>query len=282
MLIFFTGCSSRSKTPVIGSDSTITYPAKNIEDISAKIIFCRDEDKKSGSRIGEGKVFTIQENKNVQAFVEFDHRSFYGNKEIMLHLDWIDPNGRSFYRKQVNLSPDDSSSVVNSSISISPDKRSPGAYKLQVYLFRELIAEKIFELRPEFMVNDSDEAPLAKITLYRKISKKTGKLIGEGTDFTIKNKENIRASVEIYNQSDFNDQDMLFALDWIGPDGKPFYSKEIDLAPNDSISNLNSSISISPDKREPGNYIFQISLFGKLIAEQNFEIHAESKKFHKK
>jgi hypothetical protein len=43
--------------------------------------------------------------------------------------------------------PADTVSTITGSISITPDKRPPGEYLLQVYLFDEVIAEKKFELK---------------------------------------------------------------------------------------------------------------------------------------
>jgi len=149
LLLVGAGCSSRIEMPVTGADSTIVYPAKKADGISAKITLCRKVDKKTGKRIGTGTVFTIMEKERVRAFVDLENRFVYGDRELMFHFDWIGVNGRSFYRKRIDLSPDDSSSTINSSISIPPDKRQPGKYILRIYLFRELIAEKKFELLPE-------------------------------------------------------------------------------------------------------------------------------------
>ena len=272
-LMLLAGCSSRIETPVVTDDSTITYPAKKAGDISAKITLCRKLNKKDGGQIGAGTVFSIMENAKVYAVVDLENQFNLINRELMFHLDWIGPNGRSFYRKQINLSPDDSASTINSSVSISPDKRQAGEYSFRVYYFRELIAEKKFEILPELVVAPSMAEELApKITLYRKISKKTGKLIGEGNVFAINKKRRVRALINLGNRFAFGNSNLIFHLDWIGPDGKSVYRKQIDLYPDDTTSVINSSISISPDKRLPGNYSFQLFLSGQLIAESKFEL----------
>jgi hypothetical protein len=46
----------------------------------------------------------------------------------------------------VEYTPNDSTQSLTSSLSITPTKRSAGHYSLQVFLFREQIAEKSFEL----------------------------------------------------------------------------------------------------------------------------------------
>ena len=92
----------------------------------------------------------------------------------MFHFDWIGPDGETFYMKRVYLSQQDSTLTISSSISISPEQRDTGEYKLRVYLFRELIAEKKFEVLPEFQLNTAQHEELkVNITLYRTKSKKT-------------------------------------------------------------------------------------------------------------
>jgi len=208
--------------------------------------------------------------------MDLENHFAYGDRELMFHLDWIGDNGKSFYRKQIDISPDDSSSTINTSISIPPDRRQPGNYILRIYLFRELIAEKKFELIPESQdITSMIEKLNAKITLYRKMSKKTGKLIGEGDIFTIKKKRKVRAIIDLEDRFVFGDRELEFQIDWMEENGKSIYQKQIDLYPDDSSSTIKSSISISPGKRQAGNYILQIFLFNKLIAEKKFELRLE-------
>jgi hypothetical protein len=116
-------------------------------DIGAKITFCRKIDKETGQPVDVNTVFTLGENENVRALVEFENRNAFKNRELKFRLDWIDADGKSFYKKQTELSSDDPATSINSSVSISPTKRQPGKYSLRVYLFDKLVAEKEFELR---------------------------------------------------------------------------------------------------------------------------------------
>jgi hypothetical protein len=276
-MLLGTSCSSRIERPVITADSTISYPAKKADGILAKISLCRKLSNKTGKRIGEGTVFKIKEKESIYAFVDLENRFLHSDRELMFHIDWIDPNGRSFYRKRVDLSPGDSSSTIISSISISPDKRQPGAYLLRIYLFRELIAEKKFELRQESQVITTEvEGIKANIIFCRNVDKKTGKRTGVDSVFTIKEKEKIHAFIDLAIRHVYGDRELIFLLDWIGPNGRSFYRKQVDLYPGDSSLTINSSISISPDKRQPGEYIFRIYLYNELIAEKKFELRPES------
>ena len=108
--------------------------------------------------------------------------------------------------------------------------------------------------------------------------KKTGKIIGAGTVFTIKKKAKVRAIIDLENRDDYLDNELKFKVEWIGPDSNSFYSKLIDLSPGDSSSTLKSSISITPKKRQPGNYILRVYLYKTLFAEKKFELHSKSPK----
>jgi hypothetical protein len=63
-------------------------------------------------------------------------------------LEWVGPDGKSFYRKQAELLPGDSTTSINSSISVSSETRQPGIYVFEIYLSNKLISRKKFELVP--------------------------------------------------------------------------------------------------------------------------------------
>jgi hypothetical protein len=142
------GCTSRVETASVASDSTVVRAARSSGDIEAAITLCSRVSKKTGRRIGAGRLFEIEDGKRVHAVVDLENRFARGDRELSFHLVWIGPNERVTYKKRVELAPDDSTSTFSSTISLSA-RRRPGRYNFQVYLFRELIAEKSFELRPQ-------------------------------------------------------------------------------------------------------------------------------------
>ncbi len=247
------------------------YPKFNKHDVIDKgglenITLFKKTDKKTGKRIGEGSVFTIAKKEKIRAFVDLKDRSNYGNRELLFRFDWYADDTVPFYSKRIDLSPNDTSTTIGSAISISPGKRQPGDYTLRLYLFNELVSEKGFKLIPE-----PKTAPVgASIVFYRKLDKKSGKRIGEGTKFTIGNKKKVRAYIKLKNRSAHKDKEMKFLLEWIGPDGKSFYRKNINLAANDPTSYIKSSISVSQGKRQAGNYSFRVSISNKVITEKKF------------
>jgi hypothetical protein len=276
LLLLNAGCSSRSEVPVALADSTITYPAKIADDISAKITLCRNISRKTGKQMGVGTLFTIRENESVRAIVDLKNIFKTSNRELMFHLDWINENGNSVFLKRIDLSPDDSSFTLISSLSISPEKRQPGEYNFRVYLFRELIAEKKFKLRPEYQYTSSDvDNILKKITLCRTIDKETGAPIGVDSVFITKENGKVRAIADLNNLEIFGDRELKFSFDWIDENGKSFFRKEVDLTPDDSSSTISSSIPISPNEKQPGKYILRLCFFDDLIAEKKFELRNE-------
>ena len=267
------GCSERSAVPVVLPDSTIVYPAKDSNDVSAKITFSRYFGQKTGRQWGLTSVFPVKEDENVYAVVELENRLNHLDHDLMFHLDWLRPDGQSIYLKEVTLQAGDSSCNLESSVSSSPAFREPGKYSLRVYLFRELIAEKYFEFR-----NESDiEKIKADIVFFKNIDKETGAMNGVDTVFEIKKKGILRAKIDLSGLNSFKDEVLPFRMEWYGPDGESFYDKKVEINPADTSISFNGSISITPDKREPGKYGLRVSLFDDIISEKNFQLHPAKK-----
>ena len=299
-LAFLTACSDRIETPSEGENSTIVFRSKSENGIEASIIFCKGISKKTGNPIKADTIFTLNEKAKVYAAIKLSNRKLNEDKDLMFHIDWLDSAGNSFYKKRIELTSSDTSANLSSSISISPDKRNVGNYMVRVYLFRELIAEKYFQLektvktpkeskkeeKPKKKINSkkkdinkkgvkpkvNNETLNAGIILCRKISKKTGKPIGAGIEFTIKEKAKVKAIVNFEKPGIKPNEQMKFYFNWIGPDGKIFYKKRIVYTSSNPSFTLSNSISIAPEKRKPGNYILQIVFKKKIIAEQKFEL----------
>lgn len=278
LMMIFTGCSSRQQEAVITADSTFVYLPKKADDISAKITFYRKLSKKTGKPLDATTSFAISEKESVRALVELENRFAIPGRELMFHLDWVGPDGSSFYLKPINLAAADSSKTLNSGISVSPETRQPGEYLLRVYYFRELIAEKKFTLLPE--IPDSILALTkisAKITFCKKVDKKTGRRIDVDTVFAIGKKGWVNAFVDLENRFAVADDELKFKLDWIGPADTSVYRKIITLSPGDSTTTLNNSMSVSPETRQPGNYLLRVYLSGDSLAEKKFVLVPEPK-----
>lgn len=305
LMFFISGCTSREKSPVKLDDSTVIYPSKYTNGILAKITLSNKISKKTGKPIKGGTVFKLEDKAKLFAVADLENRVYNNQQKLMFHIDWLDSFGNSFYKKRIDISPEDSINSIISSISISPEKRKAGNYIVRVYLFRELIAEKKFRLvesitdivssekknktekkkKSEAKVeNQKIVKPIIKtdiitanIILCKKISKKTGKPIGAGTVFTIDDKAKVKAVVNFHKQEIKTNEQLKFYFNWIGPDGKSFYKKRIVYTTSNPSFTLSNSISIAPGKRQPGSYILRISFRKKIIAEEKFELVAETK-----
>jgi len=304
-ILFTSGCSSREERPLALDDSTIVYPSKYDSGIQPKITLSNKISKKTGKPIKPATIFQLQEEAKLYASIDLENQAMVNERDLMFHIDWIDSAGNSFYKKRIDFSPDDSSSRITSSISVSPQKRQTGNYSARLYLFRELIAEKKFQLVKSMTdsatiekksksksnvdsvknVNKKKiikpkvktESIKASIILCRKVSKKTGNPIGAATIFTLKDSAKVKAVVSIEHQDIKTNEQMKFHFDWIGPDGKSFYKKRIVYTTSNPFFTVSNSISISPEKRKPGTYTLRVSFRKKIIAEQKFELTTQTK-----
>ena len=141
------GCGHRAESATPAADSTLAYASLEPGGVEAVITLCRKVGSKSGKRYGVGTVFTIAEGAKVRAVVDLANLPPPGARDLMFHLVWVGPGDKEFYTKRIDVSPDDAAAPLVSAVSIPPDRRQPGRYRFRVYLFRELIAEKLFELR---------------------------------------------------------------------------------------------------------------------------------------
>jgi len=301
-LLSVSGCASRESKPIILSDSTIFYPGKFEKVFFKGISLSNKISKKTGEPVKPGTIFKLDD--KAKLFASIDN-IFSKSEASMIHIDWIDSEGNSFFRKRLDISPNDSVSLISSAISISTQKRDTGTYSVRFYLFRELFAEKKFRLvdsatysklfppkdKPKSEKQQQKKITKKKVTkpktiigqvkadliLCKKLSKKTGKPIGVDSIFVIGEKANIKAVVNIEKSQVKTDEQMKFYFEWIGPDNKTFYKKKVEYSTGDSTFTISNSISISPEKRQPGTYTLQVIFRKKIIAEQKFELIAQTK-----
>ena len=288
------GCSSRDRSPEMLEDSTIIYPSKSTNGIYATITFSKKISKKTGKPLNVSSTFKLNSKTRLYATINLQNYESENGKEFLFHIDWLDSTGNSFFKKRIDFSPSDSALTITSSISISPKKRKVGNYYLRVYLFRELIAEKEFQLvesinKPKTFKKKTksdkkskvqksknpivkSEVIKAEIILCKKLSKKTGKPIGVGTTFSIKDKASVKAIVNIEKPEIKTNEQMKFYFNWIGPDGKIFYKKSMLYTTSNPYFTISSSISITPEKRVPGIYTLQVISRKTVIAEQTFKL----------
>ena len=101
--------------------------------------------REDGAVVGEHS-FEIEEGASVRATIRLENVYARGKRPLMFHFVWVNPEGKRVFKRMLEYMPNDSTQSLTSTLSITPTKRSAGHYSLQVFLFREQIAEKPFEL----------------------------------------------------------------------------------------------------------------------------------------
>ena len=272
MILIFSGCANVMEKPEITENSTQVYSLKDGNKVVDSISFCRKVDRENGELIGEGNEFIIMNEGRVQAIVSLSDFIQNSNKPSMFHFDWISASGYTTYLRQVDYIPNDSVDFIRSSISLNPDIRSPGEYKLRIYYFREMIAEKNFILLPEFDPSTYNLQSFSEDLVFcKKLDKKTGEPLGIDSVFNQSQKGSIRATFKLDKEISIAQQEQLYRFDWfLKGDTTTLYRKHVDVLPADSLNNISSSLSIATDKRQPGEYFVVLNLFGKPIAQKEF------------
>lgn len=194
----------------------------------------------------------------------------------MYHLVWVDPNGEAFFTKRIDVADSGASFTAESSISLPSDKRQPGKYLLKVYDFREPMAVKQFRLIPPGEINQelatrfSPEISLDDHSKSQPVEKELG-----NPAFILHEHGWLRADIRLSVPAGWKTGKCDFVISWSGPDGEPFFTKEFTVKPGKSRVVLNSSISIPPGKRDPGNYSLSLLLHDELLAKKPFSLVEE-------
>jgi hypothetical protein len=281
--VFIISCSSRVKSPAVNSEEGMVYfSPRNTNGINVKVNLYKRIDETTGLPL-TAREFTLENKAKIYATVDLLNRN-NNHKNLMFHFDWIDPEGNSFFRKRFDIPLEDTSSELNSAISIQPGKRDTGNYKLRVYLFRELIAEKKFLLASynvdsAHIFSGSDSGKIyANILLGSKYNK--GKEIpgDTGNVFQIKPKAKIYANINLINKNLHKGHPFIIDIKWCDSSDSPFFDKRTSLSPFDNTSEIRSSISIGNKSKKPGKYIIKVNLYDNLIGEKIFELRPDKQK----
>jgi hypothetical protein len=128
----------------IGIVGSAVSSVKADEATSATITFCSKVGKSSGKLYGVAETFTLKNGKKVRGVIDLENVE--PGRDLVVHVLWVKPNGKKAFKKRVELTPEESTARVQTSLSLSPDRRDPGVYRLKVYLFRMLLAETTVEI----------------------------------------------------------------------------------------------------------------------------------------
>lgn len=277
LILLSFACSTRQASPIITDNNTIYYPSNDPDQISVNITLCRKYKKDSNQTIFQGQTFPIYENEKAHALVNIDNYMTCGNKIQMFHIEWVNCEGKKLFTKQVNQIICDTSSVLHSSISTK--NREAGKYLVRVYYFRELIAEKYFNLIPKKEYTDSlINHTGAQISFCKKYDKNTGELINQDTSFYKSKNKWINAVVNFKNKPVFDGNKIKFKMEWIAPDSSVTYSKILTFQDNNNQYVVRSSISVGSDTRPPGIYRVNLYWHNEFLTTNSFTLLPAKKK----
>jgi len=247
----------------------------------AELSFCRTVVKKTGERVGEGQVFAIGEKSKVRAYLDVRNQPL--DELHAWHMVWLRPgDDKELFRKYAEVrvteaeegyeaeviwkkaedlthfkteiqAGDEPFFTLDTSYNVAPEKmRIPGAHKMRVYLNRELLIERDFELLESGLVLSGPEGP--------------------GTDFVIPKKGRVRAALTLGGLEP--GKTYAGEMAWHKPGGKKMFAKEIEFtAAEDSTATLEASLDISKaKKRKTGKYQIKASVDGCLVARERFTL----------
>ena len=274
--IYFYGCSSRLEPVLNESGGSVSYSAKDTSGINTSIVLYKEIDAASGRPVS-AKAFMTGEKSKVYASVKILNRKYHPGEDLMLHIDWIDPEGNSLFKKREDILSGDTTSELKSAISIQPGRRDTGQYKMRIYLFRELIAEENFSLvnyNPDSAAIFSKGSVSADIFLGGRNSRNNIISGDTGTIFEQKNKAKVYAGIKLQNREVYRGETIECEIDWCDENG-PFFRKNIYFSPDDTLKEAGSSISADAESRKPGSYSVKVYVYNRLIAEQPFRLIPE-------
>jgi len=116
------------------------------EPLKTSIILCKKISKKTGKPIGVDTIFTMGDKAKVKAIVNFEKAEIKTNEQMKFYFNWIGPDGKIFYKKRIVYTTSNPIFSLSNSISISPEKRIQGNYKIQIVYKKKIIAERKFVL----------------------------------------------------------------------------------------------------------------------------------------
>ena len=91
-------------------------------------------------------VFSIQQEGWIHAVVKMNNADFEEKHNLKFEIEWIDPSGKSFYRKQIDVKTGKNEMVISAAISVSIAKRSTGVYKVKLNYAGRQLKESTFRL----------------------------------------------------------------------------------------------------------------------------------------
>ncbi len=202
--------------------------------------------------------------KKTKLLMKFKTPALTGKRQWLYHVDWKDETGRLISRKHY-----EGNSMLASSLSLSPSTRSAGQYAVEIYLFDHLLARKNFRLLPPYDLSGV-ETGISFCPFYDKKNKRKTEF---RNTYNVGEKAAVNACIRLTDKEHrIKTGVWLVELKWMNNQGKSFYTKKYKLQPNGNSVYLTGKISLSPEKRTPGEYSLQVLMFHETVASKGFRI----------
>ncbi len=251
------------------------FPLAEIDNLKHNLILYRKYSRKKGKYYGVKGPYRQKENAWLRAKLELPNIKKFREYDFDFKFEWRAPDGNPFYTKELNIPPGKKVKSLKTAIPISEDKRERGNYTLNMFLNDSLLEIKKFELIPEYPDYSPEEVKKinTELTLYRKKSKKSGKLIGKGNSFQIKKGRKVRADIRFSNLKKVKNLKPEGKIIWKNPSGKTIYTQSFKLPSKSDKKLVTSALSISKGKRKPGKYKIEVYIFREQVAGKEFTLY---------
>lgn len=174
------GCEPYGAVAAAGADTVSVALPSHYGGGTADLFLYRITSRRTGERLGVARAFRVEQDRQVRSVLQF--RDLQPGTELLVHVLWLNPDGKEVYTKEVHVKPRDwqdealRAELARSFITLDPDHgvfelesrygvgpdrideelHKPehrrefklGRWSVRAYLFRKLILESSFELQP--------------------------------------------------------------------------------------------------------------------------------------
>ncbi|MCK4414153.1 MAG: hypothetical protein KAY32_11460 [Candidatus Eisenbacteria sp.] len=180
-LLSLAGCEPYGAPAAPGADTASVSLGAGMTQAQAHLFLYRITSRETGGRLGVGRAFRVEPNRQVRAVLQFT--DWDPRRDALIHIMWINPDGKEIYtkeihvigedwasterrealgRKRIRLEPERGLLEIESRFGIDPIRleeelhRDPedryfklGTWQVRAYLYRKLLLQTSFELLPE-------------------------------------------------------------------------------------------------------------------------------------
>jgi len=174
------GCEPYGTVAASGADTVSVALPSHYGGATADLFLYRITSRKTGERLGVARTFRVEQDRQVRSVLQF--RDLQPGTELLVHVLWLNPDGKEVYTKEVHVRPGDwqneaiRAELARGFVTLDPNQRDfelesrygvgpdrideelhksedrrefkLGRWTVRTYLFRKLILETSFDLQP--------------------------------------------------------------------------------------------------------------------------------------